>query len=317
MCCPFLREATVDYCQEAPAAKALPHDAIDAASDRCRRPDHVNCPYAAGHEHAQTAPPRCPSLAERQVQYCAAVSSPKFIPSIAILPSRCLTDAYRHCTLFLERSGRRPDAPLASGLRGVGEPAESVNGFAVPLDLSYTTNHLWADRGADGTCTIGVDGFLVRVIGRADRVTFVSSGPGAQPCAVLSVAGIELPLAFPYRLGQVVINYALRIEPERLSDDPYGSGWLLEGYWPGDLAAEVGPAHRLVRSREAVGWMRAEVERLSVLVHDQLGARSEGGLRSAADGGTFAAGIARALRREDAMRLFSEFFPAPPTRWRA
>jgi hypothetical protein len=48
-----------------------------------------------------------------------------------------------------------------------------------------------------------------------------------------------------------------------------------------------------------------------------MGERLDQGLRLSADGGTFAGGLARALRREDALRLFTEFFPIPPTTWRS
>jgi hypothetical protein len=311
MCCPFLRDATVNYCREAPAAKALPLEAIHAADSRCNGPEHVSCPYAGGGERGAVAG-RCPSLAERQVQYCLAVSAPKFIPALALLPSRCGTEAYRHCALFLERTGAQI-AAAGCDPRAAAPPCAFVEGLAVPLELGYTANHLWVDRGADGSCTVGVDALLVRVIGGADRVTFVSSWPGAQPFAVLSVAGLELPLAFPYPLEHSVINYTLRVEPERLADDPFGSGWLFEGYWDGDAGRSSAPP--LVSGSRAVAWMRREVERLSNLVHEQIGTRVVDGLRAAADGGVFVAGVARALRREDALHLFSGFFPVPPASW--
>ena len=311
MFCPFLREATATYCLSAPLAKALLHDAIDSGSDRCTTPEHASCRYAVEAGAGAPAAARCPSLAEREVQFCAAVSSPQFIPYAAVLPSRCSTDAFRHCGLYIERTGRRAPAPPAPRSTVV-----TVDGIAVPLDLGYASNHLWLDRGADGTCTIGADGFLVRVIGRADRVTFVSSRPGAKPLVVLSVAGTELPLTFPLHIDRVVVNYALRVEPERLSDDPYGAGWLFEGYRRDDPAAETDPACRLLSGQAAVAWMRAEVDRLSAEVHDQMDQRLDLGLRLSADGGTFAGGLARMLRREDTLRLFTEFFPISPTTWR-
>jgi len=309
--CPFLREARVNCCREAPAARALPLEAIHAASSRCNGPDYLSCPHARDLVPSATPAGRCPSLVENQVQYCAAVSAPKFIPTIAMLPSRCLSEAHRHCALFLDRSGGQAAAIAAPASQRGARPAVLVEGIEVPLELGYTTNHLWADRGADGSCTIGADGFLARVIGRADRVTFVASWPGVQSFAVLSIAGLELPLAFPYRLDRIVINYVLRVEPDRLTSDPYGAGWLLEGYWSGEPDARLDSPRRVVRGGDAVAWMHREVERLSLLVHDQLGVRGGNGLATAADGGMFAAGVARVLRREDVLHLFSEFFSAP------
>jgi glycine cleavage system H lipoate-binding protein len=311
MGCPFLREETVRLCERAPAARPLPREAIDAAGDRCSRWDHVSCPYAADRGSEKPASTACPSLILRQVQFCAAVSARTFIPSAAVLPSRCSTDLYRHCESYLERRGPRAAAPAPAVTRGAGGGVATVDGIAVPLDLDYTPNHLWREVGADGTCVIGVDGFLARVIGKADSVTFVPTRPGAQSFAVLTVAGVELPLAFPRVLERVVINYSLHGDPDRLACDPYGSGWLFEGYRSDGLGAGDHPEDRLVRGRDAAAWMRREVERLSAKVHDAIGRPGTRGERVAADGGTFASGLARTLRREEALHLFSEFFPMP------
>ena len=315
MLCPFLREARVNFCHEAPAAKALPLEVIDAASSRCDGPEHVTCPHARGTAPAAAPASRCPSLVETRVQYCAAVSAPKFIPSLDLLPSRCRSEAHRHCALFLDRAGASAPAPTATAPHRAVGLVEVVDGIEMPLQLGYTANHLWADRGADGSCTVGADGFLVRVIGHADRITFVSSWPGAQSFAVLSIAGLELALAFPFPLDRIVINYALRVEPDRLSTDPYGAGWLFEGSWSGETDAQADPSRRLVRGRDAVAWMHREVERLSLLVHEGIGARGDHAFPAAADGGIFAAGVARALRREDVLHLFSEFFSVSPASW--
>lgn len=314
MHCPFLRGATVNYCREAPAAKALPIEAIDAASSRCNGPDFASCPYAAAAATGATAA-RCPSLVEDEVQYCAAVSTPKFIPSVTMLPSRCRSEAHRHCALFLERSGGRPPAAAASPGGRQARRTALVEGIEVPLDLEFTPHHLWADRGDDGSCTVGADAFLVRVIGHADRVTFGSTWPEARSFAVLSVAGVELPLSFPYPLDRLSINAALRVEPNRLSDDPYGSGWLFEGYWAGEADRAAHSPRRMARGDAAVSWMRHEVEWLSLVLHGQLAASGDHGLATAADGGIFATGVARVLRREDVLHLFSEFFSVPAAGW--
>jgi glycine cleavage system H lipoate-binding protein len=313
MSCPFLKEATVRFCQSAPFAKALPRASIAAGDDRCTRPDHATCPYAVAQVPVAPAGAACPSLAERRVQYCAAVSLPRFIPNASVLPSRCSTDAYRHCAVYLEWVGQRPGVSARPCPRRAEEAVETVDGITVPLDLAYAPNHLWLERGADGTGTIGVDGFLLRVIGHADRVTFVPSRPGVRPFVVLSVGGVELPLAFPLLVERTGINYSLRSGPGRLSDDPYGSGWLFEGYLRDDVVAAGDPTRPLVSGRDAVTWMQREVDRLSGRMHDELSRSEDHGLRAAADGGTFAGGLARTLRREDALRLFAEFFPVPPT----
>ena len=182
--CPFLRDATVTFCRQAPAAKALPLEAIDQASSRCNGPDHARCPYAPQEPGGATGG-RCPALEERQVRSCVVAAAARPVPALTTLPSRCSTDAYRHCSLYLERAAA---SAAVAAPRGVARPTADVDGIEVPLTLAYTANHLWVDRGDDGSCTVGVDAFLVRTIGTADRVTFVSTWPGARPFAVLSVA---------------------------------------------------------------------------------------------------------------------------------
>jgi glycine cleavage system H lipoate-binding protein len=307
--CPFLREQTVASCASAPLVKALPRQAIDPARDRCSRRAHRDCVYAVDRATSAADTEVCPSLAMRRVHYCAAVPAPTLVPGMDMLSSRCTSRGHRHCGTYLERGGNQRTLPSVAGARGEEVRADPA---LLPGGLGVAHNHLWIERDDNGACTVGVDAFLARVVGEADRITFLPTLPGARPFALLSVAGLELPLLCPCPLERVAVNHALLGQPRRLTADPYGAGWLFEGRWPETLDAESAAPGRLLSGPGAVEWLRREEERLSAWVHEVISRPSGHGWHAAAAGGTFAIGLVRMLSRAEAMRLLAEFFPTAP-----
>ena len=102
----------------------------------------------------------CPYLGESLMQYCAAAPVMKIVPYSESLLSRCGTDGYRYCELYL-------------GMAHPGLDAEEVDGIALPEWLRYSANHMWVDVTEDGTCHAGIDAFLSRALGRIDRISYV------------------------------------------------------------------------------------------------------------------------------------------------
>ena len=100
-----------------------------------------------------------------------------------------------------------------------------------PTDRKYTREHEWLQRTGNGTARMGLTAFAARELG--DVVFVELPQPGFRGEAgeaagtvesVKAVAEFFLPVS-----GQVeVVNDALHDEPERLNDDPYGEGWLLD-----------------------------------------------------------------------------------------
>jgi hypothetical protein len=248
-------------------------------------------------------------LDETAVHFCGAVSVARYLPHSETLPSRCNTDAHRYCDLFLAHAGPGSHAEDVTG-RGPEEDkltAEAtVEGIPMPRRLAWAPNHLWLDVAPDGTCHVGIDGFLASFLGRVDQVAFIVSRAVDGPIAVLSTHGLELQLAFPNRLARLATNSYLRVDPSRLTDDPYGSGWLFAGSEPPTLDRPAGACARrgLLAGSRAVAWMREEVYRLTAVVHEDLTAR----MGLAADGGRPVRGLVQHLGREEALTLISEFF---------
>src|SRR5689334_22231749 len=193
MRCPFLRESLVKYCGAAAVRKMIVRPTEPPAEERCSTPSWESCAIARdrGEEHCGLE--RCPYLHESLVQYCSASAIPKYIPYSEARLSRCGNEGHKYCDLY---------ATLAHEERAEEAPA--------PTRRAYARNHLWLEVGTDGTCHIGIDGFLAKLLGSVDRVTFLTSPGRAYPAAVLTAAGTDLTCVFPNRLNVTAANTYLR-----------------------------------------------------------------------------------------------------------
>ena len=279
MTCPFLKEAQVKYCRSSSVRKLIPLAVGGKAEEKCSSADFVNCPvYRMNPEEASGT---CPYLGESLMQYCAAAPVMKMVPYSESLLSRCGTEGYRYCELYL-------------GMAHPGLDAEEVDGIALPEWLQYSANHMWVDVTEDGTCHAGIDAFLSRALGRIDRISYIWQSGRHRPAAVLTVAGTDLEVVFPNPFVLTRCNLYLRADPARLTTEPYTGGWLFEGT-PLPETTE-----NLLGAREARAWTEQEQRRMNEFLQTGSG--------TAADGGMFAAGVARMLDRDRKLALFHEFF---------
>jgi hypothetical protein len=159
-----------------------------------------------------------------------------------------------------------------------------------------------------GACHIGIDGFLARALSKVDQISFVTMNGVHQPSVVLSVCGVDWALVFPNRLMITQVNTYLRHATDRLINDPYGAGWLFEG-WPVPTAKPEGTGvlNGLIRGEQAYPWIRSEVDRLADFVHHLDPATMN-------DGGSPSDDFIRHLSRDEVLRLFHSFF-APHAVW--
>lgn len=342
MKCPFLRDASVKYCEVSAYRKMLVTATTDAGTERCSSPSWSACPAAT--ERAKGQGPRaegpgsasyslgprpsalgpgthCPFLHESQAEFCSAASLTRYIPATNDLLSRCNSDGHLYCEVFLAHADpggeRRPRPAGAKRPAGVGDRTPVVDGIPVPTHLAYTPNHMWADVAEDGFCHVGIDGFAAKVIGKADKVTFVTSRAVGRPVAVLTVNGVDVQMVFPNALHLSAANVYLRTSSAKLTADPYGAGWLFEGFEPAGAGSAAGATVRegLISGEHAVAWMRTESERLTQFVHERMPAVTAGSERTLADGGAVIDGVASQLDREGLINLVTEFF-APQLTWR-
>lgn len=283
MTCPFLKETEVKYCGTATVRKLIPLARANRTEDKCSSAEHGSCPIWQQQPEAagKTACGPCPYLRESLMQYCGAASVMKLVPYSESLLSRCGNDSYRYCDLY--RAMAHPELAAAD-----------VDGVEFPGWLRYSSNHMWLDVGEDGICHVGIDGFLSRVLGTVERISYVWQKGVHRAAAVLTVAGMDLQVVFPNPFLLTGCNLYLRANPDRLTAEPYTRGWLFEGQpQPGTLSD-------LMDGEEARTWMEQEQKRINQYLQQQTGC--------AADGGMFAAGLAGRLERDQMLGLFYEFF---------
>ena len=99
-----------------------------------------------------------------------------------------------------------------------------------PDDLYYTEDHEWL-RIENGTATVGITDFAQSELG---DIVFVEIEPEGTELgqndvfgtveAVKTVSELYMPAS-----GTITaVNTDLETAPERVNDDPYGDGWMVE-----------------------------------------------------------------------------------------
>jgi glycine cleavage system H lipoate-binding protein len=300
MVCPFLSETQVSSCRLAAVRKLIPQAAL-RANERCRSTQYGECVAYREVQPGQTAAePRCPYLEDTLVQFCSAAPVQRMVPWSEAAVSKCGSGAFHFCDAYLEvteASSRRTVDPLAS----------STEELPVPASLYYSPNHMWLHESGDGLYHIGIDALCARMLGVVERIDFLTT-PGAAgrirhlPSALLRAGGHDWQIVFPRPMTITACNLALRRNPERLTRDPYGRGWLFAGTHVETTGLMTGPA--------AVEWVRRQTVRLNELVQHLSG--TEDHATALADGGLFEAGLLCKLVREDGLQLYIDLLcPAP------
>ena len=273
MSCPFLREGRAQYCNAAPVRKLILDGPGATAGGRCTSPAYRECALVADRESCGG---QCPHLEQIHVQYCGASPMTPLVPFSDSTLSRCSGAGYRYCDTYLS----------------LARPHKSA---APPDDLLFAPNHLWLAVSGEGLCHIGLDAFAADMAQRIDRLTFVTPGGTRRPTIALQVNGVEWPVTFPNPLLIKSVNTHLQIHPGRITEDPYGAGWLIEG-WEIPDRTRAG----LIGGPRAAAWMAEERQRLSRFVND-----SE---QLCCDGGEAAPGVAHLLPHAGVVALFQNFF---------
>jgi glycine cleavage system H lipoate-binding protein len=272
MPCPFLREGRARYCHAAPVRKLILDGRGATDGGRCATPQYRSCDLAAKSDAPRD---RCPHLEEIRVQFCGVSPIPTLVPFSDSQLSSCTNETYRYCDSYLHLAQPHATKP--------------------PANLLYAANHFWLDAEDSGLCHIGVDGFVAEVAGTVDGVTFVSGRGTRCPTLALTIHGVEWPMSFPNPLMIQKVNNRLRSDPSRLTADPYGAGWLFEG-WEVPGCTRAG----LICGPQAEAWQAQERDRLAQEIHQTHA--------PGCDGGSPVHGVAQLLSRPNLVCLFQHFF---------
>lgn len=280
------------FCQAAPYKKAIERTAGSAA-DLCTSSAFHGCTSFTEPEGVHSSPP-CPFLHESRAQVCSQDPTVRFVPCSDQALARCDTENHRYCEIYL------------AAAHGLPPSQEIHRDFPVTLPPGFflARCHMWLDVSTEKNCHIGLDSLLTRLLGRINRLSFVTSQGEQCPSVVITTHGMNLHLVFPNPMQITCPNAQARVDPERITLDPYGTGWLFEGTEPRNKDIRSG----MLSGEEAQRWMKREMERVTDMIHRYLPAQGDKRRLLAADGGLPVESAIRHLRRNEVSEFLDELF---------
>lgn len=99
-----------------------------------------------------------------------------------------------------------------------------------PDDLLYSADHNWIRRSEDRV-RIGITDYAQEMLGEIVFVSLTEVGAGlvaGQPLGELEAMKAAVEISAPVSGTVTAVNWGLEEAPERINDDPYGDGWLIE-----------------------------------------------------------------------------------------
>jgi glycine cleavage system H lipoate-binding protein len=225
----------------------------------------------------------------------------------------CLTIDY-----FAERAKLRHAANTAMAGVPVPDyiPAPQTISVRTPADLTRVPagvfvgpGHAWMEMEPEGGVRLGVDRLPITLLGGIEEIDTVPAGTEVRqgdPLARLRHGERTIEVKSP--VDGLVTEVNSGLEPGRLAEEPFGSGWIVK-LQPREIGAAL---RRLFVAEEARGFLRRELANL----RDYLAGLSLAGHPSVAgiatvtlpDGGVPAEGLAARMTDGEWRELVERFF---------
>lgn len=192
-----------------------------------------------------------------------------------------------------------PSPPIVV-LPSAKDGASRVEGYAMPDCLYYHQGHTWVALQEAGTAVVGIDEFVGKLIGKPDSIKLPRVGKRyKQGEKVLSFRrdGKSLDLVCPIDGEVIAINGRAIGNPEVLTKEPYGAGWLVM-FKTRDLKRNL---RNLLFGPLARHWMEESALHLRSMFAGSLGVVYQ-------DGGLPEEGLASQLEAADWSRLVKQIF---------
>jgi len=186
-----------------------------------------------------------------------------------------------------------------------GTQGEELSLFNIKGSLFYHPGHTWIEVEKADEVRVGLDHFLGRTIGRVKVVVLPLSGKrcfqGENLCCLIQDEGI-LHIVFPISGSILSVNQKLKDQPELVTKDPLGEGFLLT-LRPKNLQRDQ---KRLFSGETSLSWYQKELERFKTAVISELYGQERVGL-TMQDGGMKLGDIKALVGPERYIRLLSTF----------
>jgi glycine cleavage system H protein len=179
-----------------------------------------------------------------------------------------------------------------------------VEGYSLPESLYYHQGHAWVALQEDGQAVVGVDDFAGKLIGKLTSIVLPKVGQRCRQGAKgwsLHQSEKSLDMLFPLDGEVVAVNESVQKDPSKLSEEPYGCGWLMK-IKPKDLTSNL---RNLLRGSAAKSWMENSAVELRSALSGDLGVVFQ-------DGGLPQQGLADQFSTEDWVDLTTRIFLIEP-----
>jgi glycine cleavage system H protein len=175
-----------------------------------------------------------------------------------------------------------------------------VAGVTLPEALAYHPGHSWALDAGNGRVRIGMDELAASLLGPIQRLDVPQRGrwfrQGEKGWTVVTSQG-EAAMLAPAEGEIVAVNQKAVSNPELISRDPYGAGWILEIFSPDTQVS----FRNLLSGALARRWMEQCVAELRQALSPMAAA-------TALDGGRIAPQLGTELPQEKWRELTRQVF---------
>lgn len=140
----------------------------------------------------------------------------------------------------------------------------------IPQGLFFSKNHTWLHLEKTGLAKIGLNDFLLKIIGDVQVNEMKTPGELVQKgdlIAEINQNGKRLKVFSPISGEIVDSNFFLIEKPGLLNDDPYGKGWFYK-VKPTNWAADTSTCYL---AEDATSWITKELNRFKDFLSISVG----------------------------------------------
>jgi glycine cleavage system H protein len=198
---------------------------------------------------------------------------------------------------FVHASGKRQSAMVT---RVVERVNSLVAGFLVPEQVYFHPGHAWVKLAGNDLVTVGMSDFAQKLVGKPETIQLPEVGSHLEQGETgwrLALDSKVIDMLSPVEGQVVAINEQVLADPDHITQDPYGAGWLLKVKAPKLVANRK----NLLSGDLARKWMEGVGESLWMRTSLALGPLSQ-------DGGMPIQGMARSMDQERWDQIAREFF---------
>jgi len=140
----------------------------------------------------------------------------------------------------------------------------------IPQGLFYSRSHTWSYLEKSGNAKIGLDDFLMQVVGDVKISHLKSPGDKLRKGEVVAEVeqnGKKLKITSPISGEIVKFNNIIEESPGIINQDPYDDGWIYKV----KPSAWVSETKSYFMAEEAVNWFNKELERFKDFLSVTIG----------------------------------------------